>query len=205
VVYINEELWVEHLDLAEGQLRHPTLVILAAAADSPEALRQRVGRWLSLGRDVAALVLGLGSAGECDRLSGLISAYGGRTAHRFLLVREQGPGFHDSQIGLVYRRDHPCMDDVVYRLRQVFTGNMTFLSLAQSACEAAIQAAARDRELEALRHVETSASYRLAHRLAKAGAMVAPRGSARRRLMHKTARALQALKAQGLRGFSRRS
>jgi hypothetical protein len=134
-----------------------------------------------------------------------MSTFGSHSPYRLVLARELGVGFHESGIGLIFARTHPYMENVLFRLRQFFTGNHTFLSLAKNACDAAIKAAAREREIAEVRRVQGSISFSFARRLTVAGTMIAPQGSLRRWLLSKTFRALQVWKTDGVGGVASRT
>jgi hypothetical protein len=116
------------------------VVLLPTTEGSPDSLAHLAGRWLGLREDVVLVFLSLGEAGGCARLASLVSAFSGRSPHRLALLRDQTPAFHECQLGLVYDREHPYVGSILGRLRQLFTGNLSFLNLTKSACEAAIKA-----------------------------------------------------------------
>jgi hypothetical protein len=165
----------------------PTVVLAAAKADTPAGLCRRALRCLDLGRDVIVLVLTLGDTGECEWLDSLSNAFGGNSPYRRALIREQGMGLHDSRLGLIYERDSRHMDNVLPRMREFFTGNASFLSLARTASESAIKVAALEREIARLN--EALSSHHARFRLG---------------LVRKVIRALQVYESEGLHGLASR-
>jgi hypothetical protein len=181
------------------------LVLFSALQETPEGMVRQVVRWLDQVPDSVVVLLGLGETGMCERLTSLTTSFGSHSPYRLVLVRELGVGFHESGMGLIFTRTHPFMDNVLFRLRQFFTGNHSFLSLARTASDAAIRAAAREQELAEVRRIQGTISFQFARRLNLAGTMMAPQGSLRRWLLRKTFRALQVWKADGLGGVVSRT
>ena len=203
------------------------LVLRPATAQTPEDLGRKIAHWLGLRSDLVVVLLALGETGQCEHLASLVSTFGSHSPYRLTLLREQAASFHECQLGLVYHRNHPSLGGILVRLRQLFTGNFTFLNLIKNTCEAAIQAGQReqaiqhpigplaearhliaekdraladkDRTLTIVRQELTQAtaglSYKLARRMARARALLAPEGSTRYRALKKMVRVVSDWKA----------
>jgi hypothetical protein len=166
--------------------KRPAVVIAAAKADTPAGLCRRALHYLSLRPDLIMLVLGLGNTGECEWLESLSNTFGSRSSYRWALVREQGMGFHDSQLGLIYGRNNRHLDNVLPRMRQFFAGNASFLSLARAASDSAMKVVALEREVAQLNYALSSRGFR-------------------RRSLRNAIRVLQVYESEGLYGVACRA
>jgi hypothetical protein len=127
----------------------PCVVLLPAAGEAPAELGRKAECWLGFGSDVAVVVLSLGEAGRCEHLAALVSAFGAASPYRLSLLRDQAAALHGCRLGVVYGRTHPHLEATLARLRELFTGNFSFLGLTKNACEAAIRAEMADAEWKA--------------------------------------------------------
>jgi hypothetical protein len=82
-------------------------------------------------------------------LAALVSAFGATSPYRLALLRDQAAALHGCRLGVVYGHSHPHLESTLARLRELFTGNFSFLGLTRSACEAAIRAELADAESKA--------------------------------------------------------
>jgi hypothetical protein len=118
----------------------------ARGGDASE-LADTLRLWLDELPDALVLVLGMGQVGECPMIEALLRLCSPDSGRRFRLFRELGEVLAASQLGMVARRDHPFVDEVVLRLRLLYDGNFQFLDLLKSASQAAMQATRVDDEV----------------------------------------------------------
>ncbi len=116
-------------------------VILLPAEGTACPLVDCVRACLEADPDSLMVVLGLGTVGQCGAVQSLLGACGDGSDQRFWLLRELGDCLLSSQVGLVARRGQGVAEEVVRRLRQLYTTNFNFLTLVKKACLTAIQAA----------------------------------------------------------------
>lgn len=115
--------------------------LICAEEETAGRLVETVRACLEADAEGLVVVLGLGGVGQCPAVQGLLEACGTDSARRFWLLRELGDCLLASRVGLVARRDHALVEDVLQRVRQLYTGNFHFLNLVKKSCLAAIRAA----------------------------------------------------------------
>jgi hypothetical protein len=120
----------------------PGLVfLLPAEEETPGRLVETVQPCLEADAEGLVLILGLGGVGQCPAVQGLLEACGVDSSRRFWLLRELGDCLLASRVGLVARRDNALVEDVLTRVRQLYSGNFSFLNLVKKSCLAAMRAA----------------------------------------------------------------
>jgi hypothetical protein len=112
----------------------PVMVIAASLGHSVADITERLN-WLT-GLDkrvVMVLVLNVGQTGDSALLTAANTIYGEpNNPHQFVLLRELGPFFAASQIGLICRRDNQAVPEVLNRVREMFEGNFGYASLLET-------------------------------------------------------------------------
>lgn len=121
-----------------------TTVIFAATKENLQTVRQPIARWAEAGAHVMVAVFGLGKAGSCPLLTWILSKYTCGAAQRFSLVRELGPAFHGSGLGLIYTPGRFGIESILSRMKCFGSGNFDYLTLVRNACTTAIAATAAD-------------------------------------------------------------
>jgi hypothetical protein len=112
-----------------------------------EAVDAEVERWLNVFPAAIVLVFGLGAVGDCAAIDSLLRRFPSGSRRRFALVRDYGEALSASRLGVVASRDESSADVALFRLRQLFAGNYTFLGLLRSATEQAIRSTSSDQDV----------------------------------------------------------
>jgi hypothetical protein len=144
---------VARSELPDELGNQPGIVILAdARAGNTGALAEEISRWLHLQPDALVLTLGLGPVGDCPAIRSLLSRCTPGSGLRLQLMRELAEVLMASRLGLVARHDHPHVADTLLRLRQMYTGNYTFLELIRELNHAALRQSGIDSEVMKTHH-----------------------------------------------------
>jgi hypothetical protein len=106
-----------------------------------------VERCLNVFPSAVVLVFGLGAVGDCAAIDALLRRFPSGSRRRFALLRDYGEVLSASRLGVVASRDDSSADVILFRLRQLFTGNYNFLGLLRSATEQAIRSTSSDQNV----------------------------------------------------------
>jgi hypothetical protein len=120
------------------------LFIEAGCAD----MDAEVERCLNAVPSAVVLIFGLGAVGDCAAIDALLRRFPSGSPRRFTLWRESGEALSASRLGMVASRDNPAAKIALVRLKQLFTGNYSFLGLLRSATEQAIRSSSSDGDVQ---------------------------------------------------------
>jgi len=163
----------------------PVIFLLAQREEESPKLARRLDELVQVRPDALILVFPLGLIGRSQSIGEALEFCAQRKAYRLTVLRELGPFFASCQLGLIYPADNQDVPVVLERIRQLFDGNLSVVTLARDLTDALM------REKEAL--AMASEVGRLKVQLAEASS---PRAFVRATLLRMMpAKARKALKA----------
>ena len=127
---------------AERRGEIDVIVFVTASKPGVDAV---VERWLNHLPSAIVFVFGLGPVGDCAALDALMQRFPTSSTRRLTLLRESAEALSFSRLGVIAERDNAMAEAALWRLRQLFTSNYSFLGLLRSATETAIRASESDR------------------------------------------------------------
>lgn len=114
---------------------------LRAGDQAIEPLASTMRECLAVDPNGLVLILNLGQVGECEAVRTLLDVCGSDNGPRLWLLRELADGLRSSRLGLIASRENRMAEEVLKRLRRMYTSNFDFLHLVKKACLDAIKAA----------------------------------------------------------------
>ena len=110
----------------------PLIVAVAYAGESPLDVEQRLQWLVGLHEDAIVLLLSVGLTGDSPVIGGALCLTGNDSLRRLVLLREVSPFFGASELGILFRRDNQHITDTLMRLRELYDGNFSFISLMEN-------------------------------------------------------------------------
>lgn len=182
-----------------------------------------VASWLNHLPNAIVLVFGLGAIGDCAAIDALLQRFPSGSRRRLVLLRDCGEVLSASRLGMVSDRDNRSAEVALARLKQLFTGNYSFLGLLRTVMEQSIQSTRSDRDIlenhqfflewneeinrlkaGSLQSLQRAMRYHLSERLRRWRRRFAPEMTWRYRLFQLTYRAGQIGYREGVPGLLRR-